>query len=333
MKQHPSSAFRTSEAPSDTTATRRAAFDPQMKPLYIVLALGWAALLIGLPLVDLSVDIPLTIAFLVVCGLGSWLAACLRLRGFARTATAIEAWTLLSLSCLTGILGTYVVARFGRPFADSWMVSADRLILPGLDWKRTVFAVAHDPLLVGIANRAYGTLAWQGSVLILLCCVTGHADRCAAFVLRWTIALALVVAVFALLPCNGPTTAYAITHAQVPAIGSNAGWCARGLQAWLRSTGPIRLDLSALDGIVTFPSFHAAAAVLFAWGFWAIRWARWPMLALNLAMIAATVPIGGHYYSDVLAGIVIAGTSIALPGLLAQHAAKVRPPAQARVAQ
>ena len=32
------------------------------------------------------------------------------------------------------------------------------------------------------------------------------------------------------------------------------------------------LDFDKLTGIVTFPSFHAAAAVLYLWAFWPVRW-------------------------------------------------------------
>ncbi len=312
MEQAPFSTFEAEVEAARSGVTRRA-FDPRTKPIYVGLALGWAALLVAMPLVHLSVDPVLTAAFLLVCGLVAWVAACLRLRGFARTAAGIEAWALLSAASLTGILGTYVTARLAAPFADTWMVAADRLIVPGIDWPANMRGLGRQPLAMHWANRAYASIQWQGSLLILLCCLTGHADRCAAFVLRWMIALALVCGIFALLPCLGPYSYFHIAHSEVPSVGSNIGWHQPHLLTWLRMTGPIRLDPSALDGIVEFPSFHTVAAVLFAWGFWPIRWARWPMLALNLAMIAASIPIGGHYFIDVLAGAVIAWISIKLP--------------------
>jgi membrane-associated phospholipid phosphatase len=331
MEQLPFSAFQ-AEARTAHGAAARRPFDFRMMPIYGGLALAWLVLLIAMPLAHVSVDVPLTVAFVVVCGLGVWAAACLRMRGLVRTATGIEAWALLNLSSLTGIIATYVAARYSAPLADHWMVAADRRILPGLDWRTLVVTVAHTPMLVHGANWVYASLQWQGSALILLCCLAGQAERCPAFVLRWMITLALTCAGFALLPCYGPDTVYALTHAEVRAIGSNAGWCAPPIMAWLRSAGSVRLDLAALDGIVTFPSFHAASATLFAWGFWSIRWARWPMLVLNLAMIAASVPIGGHYYVDVLAGVAIAGISIALPTWWSRYRARGARPLAPRIA-
>jgi hypothetical protein len=317
MDQAPFSAFRTA-VPGASGSFRHRAFDPQMNPVYIGLALAGMSLLIGLPLAGLSIDIVLACAFLLVCGLFIWTAACLRLRGLQRIATGIEAWTLLNMASLAGVLGSYAVGRIPMPLADHWMIAADRVLAPGLDWRAMMLALTRHPWLIDGANHVYGSLEWQGTVLILLCSVTGHSERCAAFVLRWIITLAMIVGVFALLPCYGPDFYHGLKHAEVPAIRSDAGWCAPPIMKWLHSTGRLRLDLSAVTGIVTFPSFHAASAILFAWGFWTVRWARWPMLALNLAMIAATPPIGGHYFIDVLAGIAIAGIGIALPAWCAE---------------
>lgn len=292
---------------------RRNAFDPKTFPIYAGLAVAWVTLSVAMPLAGLSIDVTLTLVFILVCSLFAWAAACLRMRGFMRAATGLETWMLLTLSCLTGILGTYVAARHAPPLADGWMAAADRTLLPGLDWRETMIGIARHPSLMHLANRAYASIQWQGSLLILLCCVAGQADRCTAFVLRWMIALALVCVIFAFLPCLGPYAHYGIAHAQVPGVGSAIGWRQPEILAGLRMEESVRLDPSALDGIVEFPSFHTAAAILFAWGFWAIRWARWPMLFLNLAMIAASVPIGGHYYVDVVAGAIVAWVAIKAP--------------------
>lgn len=320
MEQAPFSTFAAGSRISTIEPHR--AFDRRMAPIYAALMIGWAVLAVAIPLTGLSMDGLLVGMFVLICGLFCWAAACLRLRGLARIATGIEAWTLLMLSCLTGILATYVVARMGAPLADGWMAAADRHIAPGLDWRETVIAIAHRPLLMHVANRAYASIQWQGSALILLCCLTGQTDRGIAFVLRWTIALALVCAVFAVLPCLGPYAHYGIAHADVSGVGSNIGWHQPEILASLRTEAHIRLDPSALDGIVEFPSFHTAAAILLAWGYWGIRWARWPMVALNLAMIAASVPVGGHYFIDVVAGAVVAWAAIKAPDWIVSRRAR-----------
>jgi len=64
-------------------------------------------------------------------------------------------------------------------------------------------------------------------------------------------------------------------------------------------------------GIVEFPSFHTASAVLLTWGFWAMRPARFVTVPLNLAVLFASVPIGGHYLPDIMGGIIVAMLGIA----------------------
>ena len=71
------------------------------------------------------------------------------------------------------------------------------------------------------------------------------------------------------------------------------------------------LDLIHLVGIVTFPSFHAAACVLYLWALWAIWWMRPIVVLTNGLMLLATPIGGGHYFIDVFAGIGIAVLAIA----------------------
>jgi membrane-associated phospholipid phosphatase len=71
------------------------------------------------------------------------------------------------------------------------------------------------------------------------------------------------------------------------------------------------LDSGTLGGIITFPSFHAAAAVLYLWAFWSVWWMRPIALITNVGMLLATPIGGGHYFVDVLAGVGVAVLAIA----------------------
>jgi membrane-associated phospholipid phosphatase len=72
-------------------------------------------------------------------------------------------------------------------------------------------------------------------------------------------------------------------------------------------------DLHIVDlvGIITFPSFHAAACVLYLWALWAIWWMRPIMVVTNGLMLLATPVGGGHYFVDVFAGMAVAVLAIA----------------------
>ena len=51
---------------------------------------------------------------------------------------------------------------------------------------------------------------------------------------------------------------------------------------------------------MTFPSFHAASAVLYGWALWPVRWMRPIAVLANVAMFASTPIDGGHYFIDLL---------------------------------
>ncbi|WJH40368.1 phosphatase PAP2 family protein [Aliirhizobium terrae] len=75
-------------------------------------------------------------------------------------------------------------------------------------------------------------------------------------------------------------------------------------------------SLDRAAGIVTFPSVHAAVAVLCIWATWNSRWLRYPFLFLNLAMIVSVVTHGSHYFVDAPAGIVLCLVCIKLAQVL-----------------
>jgi len=79
------------------------------------------------------------------------------------------------------------------------------------------------------------------------------------------------------------------------------------------------LSFSRLAGIITFPSFHAAAAVLYLWAFWPLRWIGPAALVVNVAMLLATPIGGGHYFVDVFAGIAIAVVAIVVAKWIASR--------------
>ena len=72
------------------------------------------------------------------------------------------------------------------------------------------------------------------------------------------------------------------------------------------------IDPSNTDGLISFPSFHTAGALMTTW---ALRRSRiWVTLlgVLNTGLIAATVLLGAHYVIDLLATCALCGVSLAL---------------------
>lgn len=70
------------------------------------------------------------------------------------------------------------------------------------------------------------------------------------------------------------------------------------------------------------PSSHAASGLLLAWAIAPVRWLRMPLVALNVAMIFATVTIGSHYFIDVIGGVLLAAVAILVAERIIPDAAR-----------
>jgi membrane-associated phospholipid phosphatase len=103
-----------------------------------------------------------------------------------------------------------------------------------------------------------------------------------------------------------------------------------GYLAELRDLPPVRdgslrhLELLGLAGLVTFPSFHAGSAILYAWALWPVRWFRPVAILCNAAMLAATPIDGGHYFIDVIAGVAVAVLAIAAACHLSRRLGRIQ---------
>ncbi len=166
------------------------------------------------------------------------------------------------------------------------------------------------PLAGKAMNYAYASIGVQPFVLLAALVFTGRIRRLRVFLLAWTATLACVIAIFPFVPAVGAYLHYGIAQAEIPQVLVNVGWRHVDLLEPIRA-GVLRdVHFYSFAGIVTFPSFHAAAAVLLAWGFWGVPYLRWPALALNLLMIVSSMPIGAHYVVDLAAGMALAWAAL-----------------------
>ena len=74
------------------------------------------------------------------------------------------------------------------------------------------------------------------------------------------------------------------------------------------------------QGIITFPSLHAALVLIVTVALWPIPVLRWLGLAINTLMLVSIPVDGGHYFIDVLAGLAIAWASLLAAKRIAEFA-------------
>ena len=68
--------------------------------------------------------------------------------------------------------------------------------------------------------------------------------------------------------------------------------------------------VTGMEGLITFPSFHAVWAILFMWGFYPIKQLRYGAIMLNLSVLASTPIQGAHYFIDLIGGTAVATIAI-----------------------
>ena len=215
-----------------------------------------------------------------------------------RDSTLVIPWELF----LAIVLPVFVLVagRLRMPLQDSLFGRIDQSLgvsVPGIsEW-------ADHHWLGTFFNKSYPLLVPLLAVVAFAPALLGKLKYAREFLLANLAAFAIGLPAFALLPAVGPWYFYHLTPHPAQAH------CQAGLFA-LRLTGPY-VDSSQVAGIICFPSFHVIWAILCAAAMWGFRPLRIPVTLLSGMIIVSTVTTGWHYFSDVLAGVVIAILSLA----------------------
>ncbi len=214
------------------------------------------------------------------------ISAYARWRNFPRVSEAALYLFLWIVFSFISVRLTYLAADSGLPLRDSWFAQADGAIgFNWLSWARLVSQVVPQRVEAWI----YGSYFWQPviSVCFFAAVAPGRNHRlltsaaCAALV---------TVVVSALFPALGPG------HA----LGMVAPWEGPVMALRAGSHGPF-----PYIGIVLFPSFHAALAILMTLAHRGLR--TFPFFAILNGTMLLTIPFAGdHYLADILAGAIVA---------------------------
>jgi hypothetical protein len=234
----------------------------------------------------------------------AWIGASLALsiayhrrnRGIANMAEALALWSAFTA---TVCVLSYLAASCAFPLQDVMMERLDREI--GFDWSAWHNAVLNRPILSFLLFGAYASLLPQTLLSIIYFPATGRSARIGELLLLAGATAAATMLISGIWPMLGPFAAH-------------GGWNVvylRDLLA-LRAGGPWHFELSAMEGIVTMPSYHTVMAVLLTYAFRRTGLVGYGIATLNLLMLLSIPPIGGHYLVDLLAGLALALGTIAV---------------------
>ena len=274
---------------------------------WIVLVLMSAVLALGVAFTAFSIELGglvFSLGFVVVYALFAHLNARSAARRDPQVMFVLGATAQLVLITVVMSPLTYVAASANFPLQDANLLALDRAL--GLDWRGYVEFVNDRPALAGVLSYGYTMIRWPIFAIPVVLAAVHRYHRLVEFTLAFALALIATTIVSALVPAIGVYQQIGLDPATLANLDP------RAYLDQVRDLGPVRdgtlrhLDLFGLAGIVTFPSFHAASAALYAWALWPVRWFRPVAIVANGAMLASTPIDGGHYFIDLAAGLAVA---------------------------
>jgi hypothetical protein len=231
-----------------------------------------------------------------------------RYRQDPKLASVLQATAQIAAFAAVGAPLSYIVAAWGHsiPLQDAALDAIDKTI--GFDWIHLFDMTAREPRLHAIMHVIYLSVSVQTTTLILLLGFTGRLAWLRVYTLAFFIAALVTIAISGILPAEGVFLHDGLdaTHTALVPV-SHTSW---PVFLGLRDGTYRSLVATGAEGIITFPSLHAALAVIFIAALWPLRTARWICACINIVMLMATPVDGSHYLVDVIAGIGIAIVSL-----------------------
>lgn len=210
---------------------------------------------------------------------------------------------LLGFTAAASVLNAMLVTVAGHRI-DALLARADLAL--GFHWPQMMQAIADHPGLLWVLQLAYGVLLPEIALAVIVLGTLGRIASLYRFVLAVAFGALISILIWTLVPAFGAMSVYVldpttITKLHVVTDGAYGQELVRMLH-----DGPGLIAPDQTKGMIGFPSYHAVLALLLGWYFRHVRWLRWPVLALNVIVIASTPIEGGHHWLDVFAAIPVA---------------------------
>jgi PAP2 superfamily protein len=215
---------------------------------------------------------------------------------------------------------SYLAAAAGAafPLQDPMYEAIDRAL--GLDWKGMLAWMNEHTVWHSAFRLSYMSFTLQASMTVLTLAFIGELVRLRIFMLALALSALVCIAISVVLPAQGIWGFYNLTAADYPAIIPATRELHLPIFHGLRDGSFRALTGLGSEGIIVFPSFHAALAVIFMVALWPVPVLRWFGVVVNVLMIVATPIDGGHYFIDVPGGIVVAVLCLAAAHTMAVRA-------------
>ena len=203
---------------------------------------------------------------------------------------------------------SYLSVCVRPPLLDSAFAAADKRL--GFDWLAFLGWTAENRWAATAMTKAYQSSAAQTIGVVLLFAFLRRPKELHAFLALYALTAIAVIALSTPFPAAGAYPFYQPDPAIYGLPHPKSGlWHWNEFKA-LRDGSLVQFDLVKAQGVIQFPSFHTALAIITAYAVRNVRFLGAGVLALNAVVIVSTLPIGGHHLVDVIAGAGIAFAAI-----------------------
>lgn len=197
----------------------------------------------------------------------------------------------------------YGAIALGFPYCDWWLAAADAAI--GINvMKLAAWTFVH-PGFAAIMHVSYDTLLPQFVLAILLLAIYRERELLWEFTFHFHFCALVTVALLIVFPAVCPPAYYGFrpTIDMTHLIGQIKGLHEGTLKV-------VRFD--ELEGLVSFPSFHAAGGMIVTWAFRRRRWIFVLLACVNVLLVLSTFVTGVHYLIDVIGTVPMVLASVAI---------------------
>lgn len=179
--------------------------------------------------------------------------------GLPRLRAAGTAFLQVTVFTLLGVALSYAFAANAGPLWDGRLAAADHVL--GFNWAAVAHFVDRSAALSLTTVLAYHSLIPQMIVAVVALSAT------ARFASLRMMVFAALLAGFATILISGavPALGVLINPSHYRHLPPSIAWVHKDEVAALRDGSLRQVDLGAMTGIVSFPSYHAALAAIFIW--------------------------------------------------------------------
>lgn len=233
-------------------------------------------------------------------------------RALARKFALLGRGGLLLVLLVAGfVVFSYLATAASLPLRDGLLAALDERL--GFNWMVFLAIANANPQAATVLSVSYHSAGFVLLAVVVWLAVTEQEARLSELLAILALTFAGLAIGMIVVPAAG-----AFAHfAPPPPLFSNfpdAGhmWpFHRTFQALRDGTLGV-IDLTATDGIVSFPSFHAALGVVTLWSLRGHRLLLWPAVVLNAVMLVAVLPVGGHHLCELIGGVLTGLLAIAV---------------------